>query len=259
MDKNNKQLDPQEYFDYLKGKKETVDNERLKVIYDNAEDLLKGFMITKQIDAAKKMIFHMETVEKEQKLLSMGINTFVYREDVEDYIDNVAKNVVKIIELEKYLRNLPQEAIEAVEKTQGLFTQYFVVFTDYTGKVEKQIKKEERRKDPILFGAFYDKDLNTIVDRFYFLADWEDEHCDLTLDKMVNEMKKEQKREIRNTPETPVNLEELRATIHSIEEAKRQNSDYAGISFTSESKVHPPKPPSIFKKIRTWFSREKKR
>lgn len=120
----------------------------------------------------------------------MGITTFVYRDDIEFYINNVASDVVKIIDIENYEREIPDEIVDVISKVKDKFDQLYIVFTDYTGAVERQVAQERRQKDPILFGTFQEGSTRSVIDRFYYLGDWIDEYCDLTLDKMVNETKK---------------------------------------------------------------------
>ena len=68
-----------------------------------------------------------------------------------------------------------------------LFDDMYVIFTDYTGSERSNIEESKRAKDPILFGAL--KIANQLSSRLYYIADWEDEFCDLTLDKLVKEFK----------------------------------------------------------------------
>lgn len=186
MNSNENELTPSEYFNIVKDKKQHITDEDLVKVYDNCLTLLNKYKITGQTKGMKKLIFHLECIEKEREIVKMGINTFIYKDDIEKYIDNIAKDVVKIIELENYEREIPDEIIETISQVKDKFSQLYVVFTDYTGKIEQEVVKERREKDPILFGTFQDKNTRTIIDRFYFLGDWIDEYCDLTLDKMVN-------------------------------------------------------------------------
>jgi len=249
----NKQIEPKEYFEILKSKKEEVDDARLKDIYGNAEKMLEGFIITGQKESAKKMIYHMETIEKEHELVRLGVTTFVYKEDVVDFIENISDDVIKIIELESYQRHLPEEAIQAVAKTRHLFTEFFVVFTDYTGEAEKKVKKERIEKDPILFGVFFDEEQDIAIERFYFLADWEDEYCDLTLDKMVTLMSPIMDLDPRHTIESPYTLEELKVTVNNMETANREGNVFAKDATSAVR----PEPIPFFKKVKTFFSRKK--
>ncbi|GLO66266.1 hypothetical protein [Oceanobacillus kimchii] len=182
---------PSEYFNFVKDRKEKADDEMLSRIYDNSLELLNKYQQTGQLKGARKLIFHLETLEKEKKVIDMGIDTFVYEDEITNYIQNVADDVVKIIELKNYEREVPDDIALAVEKVKDLFDEFYVVFTDYTGEVEKQIRQERIDKDPILFGVFQKEDLNVVIDRFYYIGDWEDEYCTLTLDKMVNQVRKE--------------------------------------------------------------------
>lgn len=212
------QLTPQQYFEQVKERKHNITDEELVKVYDNCLELLNKYKITGQKKGMRKLMFHLECIEKEREIVKMGINTFIYRDDIEGYIDTVAKDTVKIIELENYEREIPDEIVEVIAATKDKFDQLYVVFTDYTGKVERQIEKERRDKDPILFGTFQNQSNRTVIDRFYYLGDWEDEYCDLTLDKMVNETEKAGKRNIVKTISTPSDIEELKGQLGGLSE-----------------------------------------
>ena len=224
------EVSPSKYFEILKDRKKQITDEQLSKFYDNAISLLNKYNTTGQKEAMKKLIFLIETVEKEREIVRLGIDTFVYYEDIEDYIDNVAKNVVKIIDLERYERDIPDEVVEVISQTKHLFTKFYVVFTDYTGKIERQVKKERREKDPILFGTFQDIESKTLLERFYFIADWEDEYCDLTLGKMVEEIKTIKSKNIARTISTPDDIAELKQQLADL---TPQNGSYK----IKESKV----------------------
>lgn len=255
MDKSKtiQEYTPTEYFEYIKDKKKITNKESLKELYDTMMVLLEEYEATGQVNAAKKIIWRLEQIEKEQLLLDLNVNTFVYREDIEDYIDHVAKNTVKIIDLESYERSLPSEAVEAVKNTKSIFDSFYIIFTDYTGKEEKKVEKKRRDKDPILFGAFENESLNTMIGRLYFIADWVDEYCDLTLDKMVEEMRVAKKGEIRHTQERPKTLEELKVAIYNQQEAPRNANQFDSSSVDGISVGAMIKPPTLFNKIFTFL------
>lgn len=243
-------LTPQQYFEEIKDRKHHITDAELVKVYDNCLDLLNKYKITGQQKGMRKLMFHLECIEKEREIVKMGINTFIYRDDIEEYIDSVAKDTVKIIELENYEREIPDEIVEVVASVKDKFDQLYVVFTDYTGKVERQVEKERREKDPILFGTFQNPSNRTVIDRFYYLGDWEDEYCDLTLDKMVNETEKAGKRNIVKTISTPKDIEELREQLSSLSEI---NGNF--IVSTTEAK---PKKRGFFANIKTFLTGKKK-
>ena len=243
---NTELLTPQQYFDEVKERKQHVTDEDLDRIYNNCLELINKYMITGQVKAIKKLIYHLECIEREKEIIKLGIDTFIYRSDIEDYIDNVAKDTVKIIDLENYERDIPDEIVSIIEKVKHYFTKLYVIFTDYTGKVERQVQKEERVADPILFGVFQNEETRTVIERFYYLGDWVDEYCDLTLDKMVNEMKEASSIPITHKIKMPLEIEELK------EQLKHLESKDSGYVF-----VELPKSNSFVSTVKSFFSRKK--
>ena len=243
-----KDLTPQQYFDAVKDRKQNITDDDLLKVYDNCLELLNKYVITGQKKGIRKLLFHLECIEKEREIVKMGIDTFVYRDDIEEYIDNIAKDVVKIIELENYEREIPDEIVEIIEKVKDKFDALYVVFTDYTGKIERQVEKERKAKDPILFGTFQDTGNRVVIDRFYYLGDWEDEYCDLTLDKMVNETQNVGKRNIKRNISTPVELEEYKKQLAGLK--SNANQTYIIETVNNGDK---PKKKSFFSNVKTFF------
>ncbi len=213
---NNPKITPAEYFQIVKERKQTITNETLQSVYDNCLFLLEKCKRTGQIETMKKIIFHLESIEKEKKLIDLGVNKFIYRDDIDTYIDDVADNAVVLIDLEHYTREIPDEIVETIEKTKDIFDKMYVVFTDYTGKERKKIEKEKRVKDPILFGVFTNVTTRTTNERFYFLGDWIDEYCNLTFDKLVGETNRKLNKNIEITIKTPEDIEELKMQLNQL-------------------------------------------
>jgi len=214
--KKHRTLPPSEYFDIVKSRKQSITDETLLNYYDSCLALINKYQITGQTPALRKLLFHLDCIETEREIVRLGFTTFIYRDDIEEYIDSVAQNVVKIIELENYEREIPDHVVELIEKVKNKFDKLYVLFTDYTGKAERKVEKARRQKDPILFGTFQNNRSGAVVDRFYFIADWEDEYCDLTLDKLINEMKANKKRNIPRTINTPEDIAELKKQLNML-------------------------------------------
>lgn len=244
------ELDPQEYFDYLKSKIKTISDSDLDEFYNGCLTLVEKYKTTGQKKILNKIKFLIDCVEKEKKILEMGINKFVYRDDIEDYIDNISKDAIKIIEIENYPRDIPDEIVEVVSKTKNIFDKLYVVFTDYTGKVQKQVEAERRRKDPILFGTFQrvvsfgaDSQIN---ERFYYLGDWEDEYCDLTLDKFLREAGRDKLK----TVEIPENKEEILQQLDLL--TKDFNEKSVELTYFNTK----PKNVNIWHRLKRWIGIE---
>ncbi len=211
-----KGLSPSEYFSIVKERKVQCTDELLTEVYNNCLDLLNKYNITGQKEAMRKLIFHLENIEREREVLKLGVDTFVYKEDIVQFIRSVQDRVVKVIELERYEREIPDDIVSVVEKTKDIFTNMYVVYTDYTGEEEKKVEMHRRVKDPILFGSFQNKEDMAIVERFYFLGDWEDEYCDLTLDRMVAIVKENTNKNIRMEISTPKDIQELKEQLSNV-------------------------------------------
>lgn len=214
-------ITPSQYFDYLKGAKNTITTDALKNSYDAFIKLAEKYNKLGQVESMKKLCFLADTLMKEEKLIEMGITTYIYKDTIEDYIENVADKTVKIIEISRYMREVPDELVDTIEKTRSLFDEFYVVFTDYTGKEERKVTKERREKDPILFGVF--KNQSNVADRFYFLGDWVDEYCDLTLDKLVEQYKEKNGVNPTITTEIPKTSEELVKLLKSYKPNENKN------------------------------------
>lgn len=244
---NSKKISPKEYFDTLKNKKNKITDGDLVKACDNAISLANKYLATGQEGAIEKLAFLVETIEKEREIVKMGIDTFVYRQDIEYFIDKVADDVVKIIDIKNFDREIPDELVEVIQNTKDKFDEFFIVFTDYTGEKEREVKKERIEKDPILFGAFLNEETKVVADRFYFLGDWVDEYCDLTLDKMICSMKEKEGVNIERKISTPSDLKALKEQFNSLEKKKHD------IYIIKENN----KKPSFIKKVRTYFKGKK--
>ena len=266
-DGQEKVITPSQYFDYLKGAKNVITTEALKKSFDVFITLAEKYKKLGQVESLKKLSFLADTLVKEEKLIDMGVNTYVYKDVVEDYIEHVADKTVKIVELSRYMREVPDELVDTVEKTRDIFDEFYVVFTDYTGKEERKVEKERRDKDPILFGVF--KNGSNVADRFYFLGDWVDEYCDLTLDKMVEQYKEKKGYSPvieRVIPETTEELVELMKTYKVDTKRKNDSSNVFTVSMDASSVSLPVDPfvtsnehkaekKSFFDKVRSVFKK----
>ena len=110
--------------------------------------------------------------------------------------------------------------------------------------------QEHKEKDPIVFGIFTDKENIFTLDRLYYVADWVDEYCDLTLDKLVEEYKTMTDRHITRTMSTPLTLEDVKEQIKCLEAKDASSGVYKVTDYT------PSKNKTFFEKVSTFFSRK---
>lgn len=216
----NENLTAKEYFDTLKEMKKKNTDEALDKFYDSALVLMNKYSRTGQKIVLEKILFILDVIPKERELIKLGIDTFVYKEDINRFINKVENKDVKVIDLENFPRDIPDELLPIIESTRDIFDKFYIVFTDYTGEVERKIEEKRREKDPILFGAFINK--NSLHERFYYLGDWEDEYCHLTLEKLIES----EGENITKTISTPITKEELIAEYKRLNDKKDKDNNF---------------------------------
>lgn len=247
--KTKEEMSPSEYFQQIKDAQNKLTMTKLKDSFQTFIMLAEKYKKLGQVESMKKLNFLAKVMVQEEKLLSIGIDTFVYRDTIEDYIENVASKTVKIIELSRYTREIPDELVSVIEQVKPIFDELYVVFTDYTGKEERKVEKELRDKDPILFGVF--KNNRHISDRFYYVGDWVDEYCDLTLDKMIDEYQNKKGYSPAIKENIPRTSDELISILDRLTPKEDKNSEgVVSPSFTTNTK---PKKESFFEKIRSFL------
>lgn len=227
-------LTPGDYFNYVKGMKAVADISEFEQLRESCLSLLKKSVVTGQKKMAKDLTNRYELVLKEIRAIDNGYNIIMFRSDMERYISDIKDNPIRIIELENYERDIPDDVIDKIAdiKEKGLFDQLYVIFTDYSLKETKKIAKHRHEKDPILFGSFKDATNHDIPDeRLFFIADWIDEKCDLTLEELVKQYETKTGEHLAFTPNIPTTPEELKQYISSMdnkEEAKEEAKSFFG-------------------------------
>lgn len=154
---------------------------------------LRGYII-----ALKNTDMNGQTALKEKLLRDMVINKYesilyakgLYYVITEDQVVDFIKKTEKGVELtyvKNYLRVIPPEVTKLIVDLNDLliFDNYCILHYDpekksYAQTIEEQKKETQKRRDPILFGLIRGSN------KLYYIIDWVDEFCDLTLDKFVD-------------------------------------------------------------------------
>jgi hypothetical protein len=130
------------------------------------EDLLRGLVTNKY----------------ESVLYAEGLYYIINEDQMVSFVNQCEKGI-KLDYIKNFTRPLPQEVVDKVNKINQLevFDNYVILYYDPDGKIYKETAKEEaKRKDPILFGVIAGSN------KLYYIADWIDEYCDLSLDKFID-------------------------------------------------------------------------
>ena len=122
-------------------------------------------------------------VKYENILYATGDVTTITEEQVVTFVKKSEKGI-RLDWIKNFNRVIPSLIIDKkVEMDKlGVFDNYVIMHYDPNKKSYKETKEEfEKRKDPILFGVIKD------VNKLYYVGDWEDEFCNLTLTDFIDE------------------------------------------------------------------------
>jgi hypothetical protein len=124
----------------------------------------------------------MDIFRGEAHLISLGLNRYVTEKQVCDFYEKVGEDKnLKLTWIKNFNRIIPEEVYIAKKEADDrkIFDNYVILHYDPQDNGQEMTKAEkEKKKDPILFGVFKNSR------KLYFVADWKDEFCDLTLEEM---------------------------------------------------------------------------
>lgn len=167
-----------------------IDN--LTEIKNNAEELNQQNLF---LEAEIKL----KNATTEVEAIKAGYDCYVLKEDVNELIESLKSKdggrQLAFSNLERYPRAIPQKNAKLIKQAKKYFDSIYIL---YTAKKE-EVEKEKIAKDPIAFGVVKYKGDNDSLTRqtsvesnhMFFITDWVDEYCDLTLDKLVELSKEE--------------------------------------------------------------------
>jgi len=186
--KNGKKcVGPGLYFKFVKSKFTTMQETKLKQRLLKLQKLIGDTRELGQIVLYEELSKSIAVTVRELEAMSCGIDTYVMKKDIEKFMDITKDRVVKFTTSEKFPRCFPENVKKKLfhVRERSLFDEYWVLYIDYTGEPERKTNKEKiRQKDPILFGQY-----SYEPGKFYFIIDWIDDYCDITLDQMVDTLK----------------------------------------------------------------------
>jgi hypothetical protein len=148
-------------------------------------DVINRLERTKQDMALHEAKNAMYIAECENKMLAAGFNRYITEQDLIKFILKCKKGLV-LDEIDYFRRFIPDPVVESIDLAESLqiFDNYYVLSFD-PDRADNPYYTEEEKEDPIVFGVVINSD------KLYYIADWIDEHCDLTYDKIVKVLNKD--------------------------------------------------------------------
>lgn len=138
--------------------------------------------LTGQVALKEKLARGMFVNKYEAVLAANGYYYAVTEDQVVKFANKTEKGV-DLVYLKNFARPLPEDVVKKLEEVNSLevFDNYVVMAYDPNGVRKLETEQERnKRKDPILFGVILGSD------KLYYITDWIDEKCDLTLQQFVD-------------------------------------------------------------------------
>jgi hypothetical protein len=165
--------------------------QELRLIQERAAGYEKAMVqaqSTGQTALLEKLKQGLETNRNEGQLVAIDNRKFLTEEDLVRFV-KVVKKGLRLDWVGNFTRMIPSEIVETKIRMDelGIFDNYVVLHYDPEAKSWSETEAEKAKrirdsKDPILFG------LMSGSRKLYFVGDWVDEQCDLTLEQIVDQL-----------------------------------------------------------------------
>jgi hypothetical protein len=184
--KPTKGIHPKLIFKYTKSRLTKPDLDTLKQNLSKLRPMIVSADIMGQRVLFEELSQQLAVCVKEQEALAIGCGHRLPRELAKKYTDKCRDKVIRFEPLEKFPRMIPERVRNKIIeiKATDVFDEYWVLFIDESKQKLQSNKDKIKEKDPILFGCF-----KFNPETLYYITDWIDEYCDLTMSKLVGEIK----------------------------------------------------------------------
>ena len=137
-----------------------------------------------QMALMEQLASNLCTYKLEIQMLSMGVHKYVTEETIVTFY-KMCKKGLRFDWVKNYTRQIPETVLAVKQRADELeiFDNYAILH--YDPDATAYSKTNEERRDPILFGVLRDST------KLYFIGDWIDEYCDLTLEQLADLVGKE--------------------------------------------------------------------
>ena len=176
-----KYIDALEFFSLVK----LTSKDSVSTYRDRVSDYLKAIhnaVTVGQTALVEDLLRGLVTNKYESVLFSEGFYYVVNEDQMVKFVSQCEKGI-KLDYVKNFTRPMPQDIVDKIAKVNQLevFDNYVVLYYDPEGKIYKETAQEEaKRKDPIIFGVIAGSE------KLYYIADWVDEYCDLSLEKFID-------------------------------------------------------------------------
>lgn len=190
-------ISPILYFKYIKSKFNFLQNKLIEGRLKKLEEAFNVAVENGQTVLAEKFLAELDVNAKETLALAKGLKYWINVGDLNKYKTSLNNGHISDTAYESYTRVIPKSVVKEKQKYDGIFDS-FVIYHYYneSQKDLKELSADEKAKmrDPVLFGRIKGSL------KLYFIADWEDEYCDLRFEDIIKVIGKSNRHTIAKNP-----------------------------------------------------------
>jgi hypothetical protein len=183
------------------------------------ENLIKQAVQLNQTALKENLEKKLIVIKNEIILYTNGITKFITERQLVDFYKKTDENKnLKLTWIKNYIRLIPSEVLDIKNNIDKLevFDNYVILHYDPDNIATDLTEKEkEIAKDPILFGVFENSN------KLYFIADWKDDYCDLTLDDIIKTLGEKVYKINNNTLKSYIDNKELKKNLVNSSKSKK--------------------------------------
>lgn len=178
------------FFDTIKENNNILNKDSINDVLDKYQITLINAQDNNQVALVEKILDYAKILKLELILSHSKFNKYLSEEDIVKFY-NVAskhekfKTKLKLTYIKNFIKVIPDDITKLKKEADNLmiFDNYVIMHYDYNNDSVSETKEEkEKRKDPILFGVISGSK------NLYFIGDWVDDYCDLTLDEIIKKI-----------------------------------------------------------------------
>lgn len=168
-------------FEFIKTNMTENALEDLRAQAQTLGQLLVNARANGQVGFSDELVQRIAQVMKEQEFRVRGYAKWFDRQVIRRFMERT--NVrLSFTDVERFPRPIPAEPAAIIRQLQEakVFDELVILHMDPTGEQAVSFSERIKKKDPILFGVCRHN-----TERLFYITDWVDEVCDLTMDKLL--------------------------------------------------------------------------
>lgn len=181
-------VNPIKLFKQLKENKIELNEEKLKFELTKLNEIMEDIKTIKQTALMEQL--EKENLRLKKELILSKFNyTYLEEDDIIKFCNGETK-AIKLDWIKNFCRVIPKQNISKINEAMDIFFDDRRIFDNIVilhydpeqNGTQLTEKEKEKKRDPIAFGAM------KCSNRLYYITDWEDKYCDLTLKKVLDKL-----------------------------------------------------------------------